>query len=91
MPDLRDGRWGEMPKENVDCVAIKGFRAEVGWKVDSHVQVATVNLNSPFVFEGDDADAGKCEGWYVTLDREGINRMIRALRKARDAAFGADA
>lgn len=31
------------------------------------------------------------KGWVVQLDREGINRMIRALRKARDAAYGADA
>lgn len=80
-----------MPKENVNCVAIEGFRAEVSWKADSHVQVATVNLESPFEFTGENADAGKFEGWYVTLDREGINRMIRALRKARDAAFGSDA
>lgn len=27
----------------------------------------------------------------VDLDRDGINRLIRALRRARDAAFGADA
>lgn len=31
------------------------------------------------------------EGWYLCLDREGINRLIRTLRKARDQAFGADA
>jgi hypothetical protein len=29
-------------------------------------------------------------GWFVTLDRDGCNRMIRALRKARDAAYGRD-
>lgn len=31
------------------------------------------------------------EGWHVTLDRDGINRMIRVLRRARDAAYGSDA
>lgn len=30
-------------------------------------------------------------GWFVQLDRAGINRLIRELRKARDQAFGADA
>lgn len=29
-------------------------------------------------------------GWHVTLDRDGCNRMIKALRKARDSAFGRD-
>lgn len=31
------------------------------------------------------------QGWYCQLDRAGLNRLIRTLRKARDAAFGADA
>jgi hypothetical protein len=31
------------------------------------------------------------DGIFVDLDRDGINRLIRALRKARDQAFGADA
>lgn len=30
------------------------------------------------------------DGWYATLDRDGINRAIRALRRARDAAYGRD-
>lgn len=29
-------------------------------------------------------------GLWCTLDRQGCNRMIRILRKARDAAFGRD-
>lgn len=29
-------------------------------------------------------------GWFATLDRDGCNRMIRALRRARDSAFGKD-
>jgi hypothetical protein len=31
------------------------------------------------------------KGVWATLDRHGINRLIRLLRKARDSAFGADA
>lgn len=36
---------------------------------------------------------GNPRGWRINvalLDRDGINRMIRALRKARDAKFGRD-
>ena len=29
-------------------------------------------------------------GYYVDLDRSGINALIRKLRKARDQAFGVD-
>lgn len=32
-----------------------------------------------------------CTGFAATLDRDGINRTIRMLRRARDAAFGTDA
>lgn len=44
------------------------------------------------VAEGDDALHRKvwAEGFYVDLDRAGINRLIRNLRRARDQAFGRD-
>ena len=29
-------------------------------------------------------------GWWVSLDRGGINDLIRVLRRARDQAFGRD-
>lgn len=29
-------------------------------------------------------------GALITLDRSGINRLIRSLRRARDATYGAD-
>ena len=35
--------------------------------------------------------SGTHAGQYASFDRDGINRMIRSLRKARDQAFGADA
>lgn len=43
--------------------------------------------------EGGDIDESERErgGYFAHLDREGINRLIRTLRKARDQAFGADA
>lgn len=32
-----------------------------------------------------------CYGAWVNLDRAGCNRLVKLVRKARDAAFGADA
>lgn len=93
---------GGMPKENVRDLAIDSQRIELCWRhespdVEGHVQLASVNLASPFAFpptEGNES-AGTAGlpfgGWYVTLDRDGINRLIRKLRVARDAAFGTDA
>src|SRR5947207_9316654 len=30
------------------------------------------------------------DGWYASLDRAGVNKLIRVLRTARDQAFGRD-
>lgn len=38
-----------------------------------------------------DTNGGDYRGVWTNLDREGCNRLIRLLRRARDAAFGADA
>lgn len=64
--------------------------AEVRWHrwPESHVQVVT-RLKGYEIY----AEPGTptCEyGMYVTLDRDGINRLIRNLRRARDQAFGRD-
>ena len=85
-----------MPKVNVVDSTIDGFRAEITWATHSdisgHVQMGTTNENSPFNWpESSDESGLPFNGWFVTLDREGCNRAIRALRRARDAAFGADA
>ena len=60
---------------------------EVGWSRDDHVQLGTIVLD---VADQRVRDVSK-DGMYVQLDRTGINRLIRALRKARDQAFGPDA
>jgi len=86
-----------MPKENINCISVDGLRVEVSWSHDKYVQLATVNQHSPFTFPRMIVDGAEVEpsepfnGWHATLDRDGINRLIRSLRKARDAAFGADA
>jgi hypothetical protein len=61
----------------------------VGWtKGREHVEVAVLNPDAPSL-DGRTGDAA--EGWFMQLDREGCNRAIRAIRKARDDAFGVDA
>ena len=87
-----------MPKENINDTVTDGFRAEVSWsglvagERDGYVQLATVNAASTLTLSADGkGEPEPFDGWRVTLDRAGINRLIRSLRKARDAAYGADA
>lgn len=88
---------GTLPKDNINDEATEGFRAEVSWNPNGWVQVATVNQRSTLTLPGEQQtsdhqpDPEPFDGWRVTLDRAGVNRMIRSLRRARDAAFGADA
>jgi hypothetical protein len=87
----REGKRS-MPKENTNCTVMDGFRAEVGWR-RGDVQIATTNAHSTFKLPGDKPDDPEepFYGWHVTLDRDGINKLINDLRRARDAAYGADA
>lgn len=81
-----------MPKVIIDDEAMDAFRLEVGWGTGQFVQVASVNTDSKLTLDGDSpGEVAPFTGWYITLDRDGVNRTIHALRKARDAAFGADA
>lgn len=84
-----------MPKDNINDIVTPGLRAEVSWAPLGYVQVATTNEHSTLQLDDPLPDgtveAEPFSGWYVTLDREGCNRMIRSLRTARDKAYGADA
>lgn len=77
------GNWQTTPPELVTPNAF----VELGWSKDAeHVQLATREGG-----DIDEAEDNPRHGWYVQLDRAGINRLIRALRDARDQAFGKDA
>lgn len=64
----------------------------IGWTKDGseHVEVSVQNqaIADQCAAEGHPHDSRS--GWFVQLDRSGINRAIRALRQARDDAFGRD-
>lgn len=96
-------RNGAMPKEIVNgerTVDESGLPSQpsyvhVGWDRDKYVQIATVEPHGRIAPYDPATDKyvvahGGVPGWFVTLDREGINALIRNLRKARDAAFGRD-
>lgn len=77
----------------------------VGWGRDAeYVQLGTVIPESeggimrhvrPAAGEDGGWEPVECPngeaGWFVQLDRAGINRLIHTLRRARDQAFGRDA
>lgn len=74
-----------MPKTNVYPPNTPGDEAgrriEVGWRTGSDVQVATTTPTP---------DSSEWDGQWVDLDRRGVNQLIRALREARDKAYGRD-
>jgi len=92
-----------MPKEKIksaNAPVLGGWYTEVSWRrapenvagASGHVQIATVNLHSPFEFPEKDTGesfeaAERFDGWRITLDREGIDHLIEALCKARRQAL----
>lgn len=56
---------------------------KVGWMKDRSVEIGAASFDPSREMPSD--------GVFMALDRDGCNRLIRTLRKARDAAFGSDA
>ncbi len=85
-----------MPQETIRDEAGM-FDVRVGWTTHRWVQVGIESADGvPIVTRlnagGDDgSDPAEFTGLWGTLDREGCNRLIRAVRNARDAAYGKDA
>lgn len=96
MPVGIDVWWGK------DSGYVMVGAAYSSWEEGSRNIISIVNswlygLEKPFIEltdeEFDDIPAlehGGFSGFVSTLDRDGINHLIRTLRKARDAAFGKD-
>ena len=82
-----------MPKENIygeGQTPDWSPRVEVGWTNDLALTIG-IDREEPFRYVDPDRN-GKTDhtAIYLSLDRAGTNRLIRTLRKARDAAFGRD-
>ena len=80
----RRGDWSytelAQQKGEVDVEHTVSLALELSWGIESMVHIGSVN--QVLIEE---------RGWFVELDRESINRLIKSLRKARDQAFGEDA
>lgn len=65
---------------------------DVRWNREGgYVQIVTRAQRADGGRVADDSpDSHVTDGMYVDLDRAGINRVIRNLRRARDQAFGRD-
>lgn len=94
-----------MPKDLINDSTQQRWHTEVSWRrapdgddrgtASGHVQIATVNQDSPFEFPEREVDGAweageRFDGWRVTLDGPGIDRLIKALHKAKNQAFGGD-
>lgn len=75
-----------MPREKIDgtdgC-----FNAQVGWGRDTgDVQIGVEMADGQQTLRS----VADFSSVWASLDRAGVNRLIRALRRARDQAFGRD-
>jgi hypothetical protein len=90
---VRDGEEGVMPRESVYGTDGDNTAVKVGWSPQGCVQVG-VGAAGSFTFlhplPPGVSVAGNYDDLWVSLDRHGINTLIRHLRKARDTAYGRD-
>ncbi len=81
-----------MPQETIRDEAGM-YDVRVGWTSGRWVQVGIESGDGvPIVtrLAGGTEDPAEFTGLWGTLDREGCNRLIAAVRRARDAAYGRD-
>lgn len=85
--------WGVMPKEMIADQAAM-YDVHIGWTVaGEYVQIGIETADGIPVVDklgAGGANPAEFRGLWGTLDRAGCNRAIRAIRQARDAAFGRD-
>ncbi|SET49588.1 hypothetical protein [Nonomuraea wenchangensis] len=73
-----------MPSERIDCASGRQKQVEMFWfpAPTRRVTLATIDRDAP------SSDGLRFLGHGVTLDREGIDRLIGALCEARDTVYG---
>lgn len=79
-----------MPKEQVHDY--DGRRVQVGWWKESgdHVEIATINPLPDAEPQVAPQLGENSNGWFVHLDRTATQKLIRDLKRARNATWGAD-
>lgn len=86
--------YGPNPTEDViEHVAVGWARdggVQLGFTAGPSVRITTMETDNVIV-DGRVVTDVEHDSLWLDLDRQGINHLIRSLRKARDAAYGADA
>lgn len=80
-----------MPKEVIYDANSQFHKLEIAWSPERGLGSVGVGVGMAITDDDASGDIVCWNDWWCNLDRNGINRMIRALRKARDQQFGADA
>ncbi len=75
-----------MPYVNVPGDTPDSNGVRIQWAKESHMQMAVLPMIS-----GMPEESARDAALWTSLDRSGINTLIRKLRQARDDVFGADA
>jgi hypothetical protein len=96
------GRFLAVPPAEGEPLPPSG-RLELHWQRDTYVQLASTRwagdpakIDTTQEFLPPESDTGSepmrpaWEGFFVDLDRGGINHLIKQLRAARDQAYGKD-
>ena len=73
-----------MPLDEESEILVK-----VAWS-DQHVEVGVICRETHTHTTIELPEGQGFDSWYSTLDRRGINQLIKNLRKARDRAYGRD-
>ncbi|MCX5066639.1 hypothetical protein OOJ91_12195 [Micromonospora lupini] len=86
---------GVMPKETINDQSGM-YDVQVGWQPSptGSVQLGVESHDGRSIAEhltGENETPANFTGLWGSLDRDGVNRLIRTLRRARDSAYGADA
>lgn len=71
----------EQPPGGGQAVLQRGVH--IGWSRNKYVEIGV----GPFMIATNESAGAQ----YASFDRDGLNRIIRSLRKARDQAYGQDA
>lgn len=80
--DSSFGGWVEDSERTWILFLDRKFRPVVMW---------TQRDKEGGVVEGSCIDVERVnDGWFADLDRRSVNRLVKALRRARDTAFGKD-
>ena len=84
-----------MPKEIIRHRGTDQYQGELSWSREGQYVQLTVGENHVEHHEGTPDSPTYDEttfraGDYIQLDRDGLNKLIRDARRARNQAFGAD-